>query len=73
MWLDTHLDELTGGPQVQPDRSDELLSEARAFDVEVNGKRFSVSVRSHEETIDSRHAQSLVVLRPPRAPPDVSS
>lgn len=50
-WLDTHLDELAGPPQAPPEAGEESSNdEAHPFDVEVNGKHFSVNVRSIGET-----------------------
>ena len=48
-WLDTHLTELTGPPQPVTNEPDDQDNNARAFDVEVNGKRFSVKVRARDE------------------------
>jgi acetyl-CoA/propionyl-CoA carboxylase biotin carboxyl carrier protein len=53
-WLDTHMEELAGRPQAPPESGEESSSEARAFDVEVNGKHFSVNVRSSDETAGKR-------------------
>jgi acetyl-CoA/propionyl-CoA carboxylase, biotin carboxylase, biotin carboxyl carrier protein len=62
-WLDTHVDELAGPPQAPSDQVEESTHEARAFDVEVNGKRFTVNVRSRSER--ERHPSRKRTQRTP--------
>ncbi|HZT95206.1 MAG TPA: biotin carboxylase N-terminal domain-containing protein [Chloroflexota bacterium] len=56
-WLDDHLQGMVGSPQPEPEAADGL-TEARRFDVEVNGKRFLV--RLHEDIPPSKTKRGRV-------------